>query len=243
MIIGLLDTENAPNIAATWGIHDQVVRYTDIIQEWFFLSAQFKKLGDKRTQSICILQDKKRFRKDHTDDYIVVKKCHEFISSVDVLVGHNLKGHDLKKLYAKFLEHGLEPPDEPFIVDTYQVSKKFGFTSRKLGDLCKKLDLVKKLEHEPGIFILASQGDPAAIRKVLKYGLGDIPTLEKLYLKFRPFIKNHPNQNAYALKACCPVCGSGNFHKRGRERGKQTYACECTARFNEDSLKKLGKFR
>lgn len=238
-----LDTENAPNIAATWGIHEQHLRYADIIQEWFFLSAQWKFLGDKKTSHISLLDGGKRYIKDHTDDYVVVKKCHELLNECDLVIGHNIKGHDLKKLYAKFLEHRLKPPKEPFIIDTLQVSRKFGFTSRKLGDLCRKLELAAKLEHEPGIFLKASQGDVLALRKVVKYGLGDIPTLEQLYIKLRPYITNHPNQNAFNTKGCCPNCASTHFQKKGRDKGKQSFmCCDCGRRFNEDSIKKVGKF-
>lgn len=244
MIITLLDTENAPNYAATWGIHEQRVRYTDIIQEWFFLSAQWKILGDKSVSSISVLDDPKRFIKDHTDDYIVVKTVHDLIENTDVLVGHNIKGHDLKKLYAKFIEHRLPPPKTPFIVDTLAWSRKFGFTSRKLGDLCTKLGLENKLEHEPGIFNLAGRGDVKAIRKVVRYGIGDIPTLEQLYLRLRPYITNHPNHNKFTKERCCPNCGGEKFQKRGmsRDGSQQTYACyDCRARFYESHLKKRKK--
>lgn len=236
----LLDTENAPLITTAWGIHDQSLRYTDIIQHWFFICSQWKWLGEDKLNHSSLLHDPKRFIKDHTDDYHVVKTTCEIIEQCDVLVGHNIKKHDLRKLKAKIAKHNLPPLKDVFVVDTYEWSKKFGFTSRKLGDLCDYLDVEnRKLEHDPGIFKLACQGDVKAIRKTIRYGLGDLPTLEDVYLRLRPHIKNHPNHNRFSDDECCPDCGSKRFHKRGIECGKQTYACyNCRARFNEDKLKR-----
>lgn len=242
MRILLLDSENAPNFAATWGIHEQSLRYADIEQEWFFISLQWQFLEDKKVSHISVINDVKRFIKDHTDDYIVVKKAHELLQECDVVVGHHIKGHDLKKLEAKFIEHKLPPIDMPYIVDTLQWAKKFGFTSRKLGDLCSKLGLIEKLDHEPGIFKLAGRGDVKAIRKIVKYGIGDIPTLKALYLRLRPYMRNHPNQNKFKKYPCCPSCGGARFHKRGMNRtGEfQTYSCyDCHHRFQDTAKKKI----
>lgn len=244
MRILLLDTENAPNYAVTWGIHEQRLRYADIEQEWFFLSAQWQFMDENKVSYVSILNDVKRFIKDHTNDYIVVKKIHDLLQSCDVVVGHNIKRHDLAKFEAKMIEHDLPPIDMPYIVDTLTWARKFGFTSRKLGDLCSKLGLVSKLDHEPGIFKLAGRGDVKSIRKIVRYGIGDIPTLKALYLRLRPYIKNHPNHNKFKNYPCCPSCGSVKFHKRGTNRDGtlQTYACsaiDCRARFQDTSKKKI----
>lgn len=225
-----LDTENAPNIAAVWGIHEQRINYQDVVREWFFLSGQWSWDDSKKINTVSILDDKKRFKKDHTDDYHVVKTLHGVIEGADIIVGHNLKGHDLKKLLAKFVEHELKPVKMPQIVDTLEWARKFGFTSRKLGDLCKKLGLQGKLSHEPGLFLKAALGDEDAIKKVITYGKGDIPTLRQLYYRLRPYSK-HPNQGLYrgAGVKCCPKCSSTEFQARGFRHtvaGKfQQYQC------------------
>lgn len=63
MRVLLLDTENAPNYGSFWGIHDQRLRYGDIEQEWFFISAQWKMLGDSTVKTISVLDDVKTFIK------------------------------------------------------------------------------------------------------------------------------------------------------------------------------------
>lgn len=246
MRVLLLDTENAPNYGCFWGIHDQTVRYTDIEQEWFFLCAQWQFLDEKKVHHVSILDNPRQFVDDHTNDFLIVKRVHDLLSECDVVVGHNIKKHDLAKLEAKFIEHDLDPLDMPYIVDTLQWARKFGFTSRKLGDLCTKLGLEKKLEHDAGIFKLAGMGDVKSIRKVIKYGLGDIPTLKALYLRLRPYIKNHPNHNKFSKFPCCPNCGGVRFQKRGMDRTNtyQTYACyDCRARFQDSKKSKKVKYK
>jgi DNA polymerase III epsilon subunit-like protein len=211
-----LDTENAPNIAAVWGIHDQRVSYTDIVREWFFISAQWQWLDSKKVCCVSVLDDRKAFKKDFTNDLVVVKTCHALLSDAEIVVGHNIKGHDMKKLQAKFIEYKMKPLNMPIMVDTLEWSRKFGFTSRRLADLCSKLGLEKKLMHEPGLFLKAALGDEAAIKKVVTYGLGDIPTLKQLYERLKPY-SNHPNLNIWRGTGvdCCPNCSSTEFHASG----------------------------
>lgn len=245
-----LDTENAPNIATVWGIHDQRISYNDVIHEWFLLSGQWSWNDSKKINTVSILDDKKRFKKDFRDDYHVIKTLHSILSDADIVVGHHIKGHDLKKIMAKIIEYGLPPLKKFQIVDTLTWAKNYGFTSRKLGDLCKKLDLEKKLSHEPGLFLKAALGDQEAIRDIVKYGIGDIPTVRELYYKLRPYAPQHPNMNLFRGDGieCCPKCGSTKFNKKGfrlSNVGKfQSYQClECCARFQDGKSVKRVKMR
>jgi DNA polymerase III epsilon subunit-like protein len=244
-----LDSENAPNIAAVWGIHEQRVSYSDIVREWFFLSLQWQWNDSKKVCHASILDDKKRFKKDFTDDYHVVKTAHDLLSEAQIVVGHNIKGHDMKKLQAKFIEHKLKPLNMPLLVDTLEWSRKFGFTSRKLGDLCAKLGLEKKLQHEPGLFLKAGLGDEKAIRKVIKYGLGDIPTLRQLYERLKPY-SHHPNLNLWRGTGvdCCPNCSSTKFKADGHRYTKigripRNECLECGKYFDAGKHDKRVKMR
>lgn len=245
-----LDTENAPNIACVWGIHDQKIFYSDIIHEWFFLSGQWSWGDSKKVNTVSILDDPERFEENFRDDFYVVKAIHGLLCEADIVVGHHIKGHDLKKLQAKFIEYKLPPIKMPLIVDTYQWSKTFGFTSRKLRDLCKKLDLVQKLSHDPGVFMRAALGDKAAIKNIVTYGKGDIPTLRELYHAFRPYAPNHPNHNLFRGDGveCCPRCSSNEFIANGYRMttvGKfQRYQCkECGHWFSSGKSIKRVKMR
>lgn len=229
-----LDIETLPNIVASWGIHDVRINYTDILpdQEWSILSVQWTWDKSKKINSFSVLDDEKRFKKSVRDDYSVVKKIHELISEADVIVGHNIKNFDLKKIQAKIIEHRLPPLKIPLVIDTYAWSRSFGFTSRKLRDLCKKLKLSEKLTHEPGAFLKAALGDKDAIKNIVTYGIGDVPTLRELYFVLRPYAPNHPNQNLFRGKDIegCSRCGHNEYIASGFKMttvGKfQRYQCK-----------------
>lgn len=244
-----LDTENAPNIATVWGIHEQRISYKDILHEWWLISGQWSWNNSKQINSVSVLDDKKRFKKNFRDDYHVVKTLHGVISQADIIVGHHIKGHDLKKIQAKIIEYKLPPLKMPLIVDTYQWSRSFGFTSKKLGDLCEKLDLEKKLSHEPGLFLKAAMGNVKAIKDIVTYGLGDIPTVRDLYYALRPYAPNHPNMNHWRGDGvtCCPSCSGEEYKKDGYSYTKTTktqrYEClseKCGKRFSDGkSIKRV----
>jgi len=78
-------------------------------------------------------------------------------------------------------------------------------------------------------------GDVEAFVEMVTYNIGDITTLEDLYLKLRPFMKNHPNVALYqdSKEECCVACGSSNLEVL---EGKSAYTqlsefevlrCEC----------------
>ncbi len=78
-----------------------------------------------------------------------------------------------------------------------------------------------------------------------EYNTQDVVLLENVYLKLRPYIRNHPNTTLdknTINTALCPSCGSANLHKRGYSYtnvGKYSRLCcqDCgkwsKERFNE----------
>ena len=84
--------------------------------------------------------------------------------------------------------------------------------------MCQHLGLGKKAQT--GGFDLwkrCLKGDPKAWAKMLKYNKKDVVLLEKIYLKIRPYIKNHPNLGVYIDedRASCVNCGSFRIQYRG----------------------------
>ena len=56
------------------------------------------------------------------------------------------------------------------------------------------------------------EGDKEALNYMLKYNKKDVTILEEIYLKLRPWIKNHPNMgNLAGDKEACASCGSSNI--------------------------------
>ena len=192
------DIETSPVIAACWGLHDQNIPYQHVIQDWHIICAAWKWEGGEIQSVAC----------KGTDDLNVVKKLHSLISSADAIVAHNGDRFDWKKFMARVIHHGLEPIKQPIMIDTLKDARRFAFTSRKLDDLGESLKLGRKIDTERGLWVRAAQGEKKAIKALEDYCKGDIPPLEALYYKLRPYVPNKLNMGLYSDRPCCPSCGS-----------------------------------
>lgn len=236
MRIVFYDIETSPLIACTWGLWDQTIPTSSILQDTFIICAAWQVHGQSKIYSVSVLDDRPRFKKDHTDDYHVVKALHRLFSTADVIVGHNANQFDWKRFMGRVIYHKLPPLNIPQMVDTLKEARKYGFTSNKLDYLGKHLKVDQKLGKETGLWPKAAQGDKAAIKKMLVYNRGDIPPLVGLYERLRPYMTTHPNFNLFSNAICCPRCESNSFQRRGYRRTAvsmfQRYQCnECLGWF------------
>ena len=63
------------------------------------------------------------------------------------------------------------------------------------------------------------EGDEPAQKRMARYCKQDVKLLEKLYLKIRPFIRNHPHMGEVKGHEC-GACGSRHLQSRGYRRTK-----------------------
>ncbi len=203
------DVETSPIVAAVWGLYNQDIHHDSIIDDWFMISAAWKWHGKKRTHAVSVLDDKKRFAKNHKNDYIVIKTLHGVLSQADVLVAHNGDAFDLKKFNARALCHGLEPIPPVFTVDTLKEARKtFKFTSNRLDYLGQHFGVGKKVDTPKGLWMGALRGSKKAIKTMVTYNRGDISLLEDVFTKLRPYIKKRPNQNLFQPNGDSPICAN-----------------------------------
>ena len=184
-----MDEETSMMLAGVFGLYDQNIQFDNVVQDWFIISAQWA-WNDGKVESISVLDDPEAFKKDHTNDDVVVRKLHELLYKADLVVFHNGNAFDMKKFNARAIKLGLEPIMEVKTFDTLlEARRKFKFTSNKLGDLCKILDVEdRKLKPDvPNAWIKATMGDPEAIKSIVTYGEGDIPTLREIFKKIVPW--------------------------------------------------------
>lgn len=228
----LLDIETAPILAYVWGLWDNNVALNMVKKDWHILSWSAKWLDDPASK---VMYQDQRKAKDIENDKEMLKGIWKLLDEADIIVTQNGKKFDQKKLFARFLIHGFQPPSDFRHVDTCQLAKRhFGFTSNKLEYLTDKLGTkYKKLKHKkfPGFELWKEclAGNPAAWKEMEKYNKYDVLSLEEVYLKLRPW-DNSINPNVYAIdgeNAC--DCGSREFHKNGiraSNSGKyQRYTC------------------
>lgn len=212
------DIETTPNLGWVWAKYDQNV--IDFEKEWELLSFCIKYFGGK---TYFFGRDEFPEEKD------LVKKLHEYMDEADILIAHNGDKFDVKKANAKFLEFGLMPPSPYKTIDTLKIARRFfNLTSNKLGDLSAKLGLGGKVTT--GGFALwqgCIKGDPKSWALMRKYNKQDVVLLEKIYLRLRPWIQNHP---AISQGFNCPNCSSTELQRRGfaitRKHKYQRWQCQ-----------------
>ena len=230
MKILLFDIETAPNLGWVWGRWEQDV--IEFEREWYMLCFAAKWLGSKKVISYS-LPDFSTYKKDKYNDTELVGELWELLNSADIVVTHNGDRFDIKKTNTRLLEDGFSSPHPYQSIDTLKVAKKyFGFTSNKLDDLARKLKFGQKVEH--GGFSLwkgCMNGDMKSWRRMVKYNRHDVILLEKVFLKLRPWMKNHQiNFNVHNdTIARCPQCGSRDLMKQGYRFSattkRQQYTC------------------
>jgi len=164
----------------------------------------------------------------------------EVLVGCDILIHHNGNAFDLKKFNSRLIYHGFDPIPPMLCIDTLKEVRKIAkFSSNRLDYLGTHLGLGAKLETGGhGLWDAVMEGDPKALKLMVKYCIQDIILLEKIYYKLRGYMKHHPNvisnkkpspKGLHGIQ--CPKCGSWKNHKTNVRRaasGKvnQQYKCQ-----------------
>lgn len=189
----LVDIETSPVLAYVWKLWDENVGLNQIHTDWFMLSWSAKWLGHK-----SVLYRDQRDAKKLEDDSGILRDLWLLLDEADIVIAHNGKRFDEKKINARFILNGMKRPSSFRSIDTLQIAKKnFGFTSNKLAYLADKLCAQKKSEHRKyvgfDLWKACLAGEAAAWKEMEKYNKQDVLALEELYLKLEPW--NSPGIN------------------------------------------------
>lgn len=244
----LYDIESSPNIAYIWGKYE-CDALGDFIKERQVISVAWKWLGEKNVQ-VLAMPMLPTYKKNPDNNRALVLKLHELMLQADIVVGHNVDAFDDPMSNAEFLIHGLKPPPPHKSVDTLKFARhKFRFNSNKLGDLGQRLGLGKKV-HTGGFDLWARclRGDPKAWALMMRYNKQDVVLLEKIYLKMRPWMSNHPNMVVQDGDFGCPACRSKSYQARGRSHFttgyRHRFECQdCGKWFRGAIIRKAWKFK
>lgn len=214
-----IDIENSPVRGWVWGLWDNNLGLDQIDQDWFMLSWSAKWLGDKEVIYDALPFYPAYYKQFPTDDYNITLSIRNLLDEADIVVAHNGNKFDIPKIYAKCLEHGIPPPSPFRKVDTLVEAKKhFRLTSNKLDYIANLLGFGRKIKTDFRLWIDCMNGDKKAWDRMVKYNIKDVILLEKVYLKMRPWMVNHPNVGVYqdaGDKIVCPKCGSNHLQRRG----------------------------
>lgn len=209
----ILDIETAPNIAYVWGAWKQNVGQNQWVKKSHIMSFAAKWLDD---DTIYYEENRK------SNDKVIVKALYDLLDEADIVVAHNGQKFDLPVIIGRGVIHGFPPPSPYFVVDTLLVARKeLRLVSNSLANLCEQLDLPLKGGHKnyPGfeLWLGCLRGEDAAWEEMKEYNIADVISLEALYLRLRPYIRNHPNvvRDENGEEYACPKCGSTNIQWRG----------------------------
>lgn len=205
----IFDIETAPIKAYIWKLWKTDVHPEQIINDWFCMAWSAKWLYSKYTLGEVLTSEEIK----NEDDSRIMTNLWNLINEADIVVSHNGNKFDIPRINSRFILNGLTPTKPYFSIDTCQVARRqFGFSSNKLDALATYFNMPHKMETTFDLWKRCLDGDSEALQYMLDYNKKDVVILEELYLKLRPWIKNHPNiGNLGGIKNVCATCGSENI--------------------------------
>jgi DNA polymerase III epsilon subunit-like protein len=243
----LFDIETAPILGYVWGLWENTLGLNQIHTDWFVLSWSAKWLDRPEV----MYMDQRKSKKIENDKNLL-KEIWKLLDEADIVVTQNGKKFDVKKLNARFILNGFQPPSPFQHIDTLKIAQKhFGFTSNKLEYLSKKLNInYKKQDHKkfPGFELWKEciAGNLEAWKEMETYNTYDVLALEEVYKKLIPWDTSNINFNVYhdGLETVCK-CGSNEFYKKGFQYTKtgkfQAYQCKKCGAQSKDRFNLLTK--
>lgn len=196
------------------------------------ISFGYKILGQKKASSINAW-DFENWNENVNDDSAVCMMAYEVLKDADLIVTHNGRKYDIPYLNNRLMKHGFPPLHKITDVDTKVVAKRIKPYSASLKHLAQefKLEELKMSTGGAELWDQCRARNKAAQKKMAAYCEQDVQTLEKLYLQFRPLMKNSETAN-YSVRQeglSCDTCGSHSLYKNGTRMLKsgrqQRYVC------------------
>jgi rubredoxin len=229
----LLDIEMAPNVAHVWGIWDQNIGLNQLQESSYVMCYAAKWLGDKK----MIFDSVKK-----SGEKKMLEGIHKLLDEADAVIHYNGKRFDIPSLNKEFLLHKMFPPSPFKEIDLLTVAKgRFRFVSNKLDYVAQSLGLGKKTEHSGHeLWVQCMAGQAKAWKTMEEYNKNDVILLEKVYERFKPWIKNHINLSMLSDDGrVCPNCGSKHYQKKGwrvtTASKYQRYQCQsCGTSFRDN---------
>jgi hypothetical protein len=203
MKILLYDLETSPLTAHTWGLWQQNVAISQILESTEVMCFGARWLDGKNVKFRSV---------HHHGKQAMLEKIHQLMDEADVMVGWNSASFDRKHLNREFLQAGMTPPSPSRELDLMKVVKaQFRFPSNKLDYVAQTLGVGGKVSHTGfQLWLDCMAGDDKAWRLMHKYQVQDVQLLGELYEKLKPWMKWHPDKNIIdGTDDACTVCGGG----------------------------------
>jgi DNA polymerase elongation subunit (family B) len=207
-----IDIETSPNVAYVWGLWDQNVGISQLIEPSRVLCVAAKWHGEKDV----VYVDERAGRKK------MVQRVWDLLDQADIVVGYNHEKFDIPHLHREFLLAGLLPPSPYQTIDLLKVNRRrFKFPSNRLGYVSEALGIGSKLETGgQALWRDVLAGDERAWARFQKYNIQDVRLTEELFDLLSPWIRlPHRGQWSGEMRSCY-ACGSTELVPMGVIYGK-----------------------
>ena len=228
----LFDIETAPNLVYTWGLWDQNISLNQIVAPAYVICWAAKWLFGDTIMSDCLTEEEAQLEYDGR----IMRSIWKLLDECDIVIAHNGDKFDLPWVNGRFLLHEMEPPSPYRSIDTLKAAKRFYLTSRKLDYLGKEFVGYQKIKTDFDLWVGCMHGNQDSLNEMVRYNKQDVQLLEDVYLRFRPWIKSHPNMGLYYAsdEERCSSCGSTALTDMGKMyytdvNAYKAHRCECGA--------------
>jgi transposase-like protein len=236
----VFDIETLPIVAYTWGVYDTNIQTEGIIKDWCVLAWSAKWLNDDKVISDVLTSGEAKTRNDKR----LVSGFWKLLDDADVVIGHNGRDFDIKKLNTRFMYNKINPPSSYKVIDTLISARSaFGMTFNKLDYLAQYLGMKRKKHTEFSLWVKCDQGDKTALSDMREYNERDVEVLEDVYMRIRQWMPNHPRFNVYEkVIGVCPVCfGEYNLiglYQAAKQQYKEYRCTKCHSVFHSTKPEK-----
>lgn len=214
----ILDVETLPLVGYAFNPWKTDITLAHIIKDFCILSYSAKWLGSDNVISDVLSPQEALAR----DDGRILQNVWRLLEIAKVVVTHNGKRFDIKKLYARFWKNKMKRPSSFKLVDTLLSAKAtFGMTYNSVAAIARFIGADEKLDTSFDLWVACDNGEITALQHMREYNEQDVETQEEIYMEMRGWIENHPNLALYTgQKDVCPVCLSSNHAEIGVYAGR-----------------------
>lgn len=139
-------------------------------------------------------------------------KLWDLINKADIVIAQNGDSFDIKVINNRLLVHKFTPPSPYKTIDTLKILRKnFSFASNKLDHVGQDLEEGRKVAHRGfDMWKGCLAGNKKDQNTMVKYNIGDVDLLVRIYKRIRAWHRNHP----VIYMNECPIDG-GKLQRRG----------------------------
>lgn len=203
-----VDIETAPALARVWGLWDQNIAPSQIVEPSRVLCFAAKWFHERRVLFGSEFHDGRRE---------FLELAWRLFDEADCVVTYNGVKFDIPHLQREWMLLGFGPPSPWVDVDLLKVFRsRAKFMSNKLGFITESLGLDSKLDtggQELWNRVLA--GDEKAWQKFKRYNVNDVVITEQLFIQVKSWVKGPHFGLLAGDPAACHSCGSPDLVPAG----------------------------